>query len=62
MEVSLDTMLQEIEKRGGYLEDNEKRETNEEYRQRMMLISTIVRELFVGDRETLVEMSKPDHP
>jgi hypothetical protein len=28
----------------------------------MMLINTIVTELFVGDRETLVKMSNPDHP
>jgi len=61
MEVSLDTIIQEIEERGGYVEDEEKRENNEEYRQRIMLIGTILRELFVSDRETLLLMSKPEH-
>jgi deoxyadenosine/deoxycytidine kinase len=62
METALDTMIQEIEKRGGYVENKQKRENDKEYRQRMMLINTIVTELFVGDRETLVKMSNPDHP
>jgi hypothetical protein len=54
-------MIEKIQERGGYVEDAEKRENSEEYRQRIMLISTILAELFVSDRETLLLMSKPEH-